>query len=145
MTGLSYNLLMKLLFLLLLITFSAKADSDDYVCYFEKKSEVMKDFSAVEQITDSNSSNKELIQIIGAPVSVIVEKFELIYRVKVYNRENKLTFKIAEANDQSIIGWNEEQKFSTLFSLEEQAMVFTELLSGDHVAAYFYSCMRVSN
>ena len=145
MTGLSYNLSMKFLVLLLLIALSAKAESDDYVCYFEKKSEVMKDFSAVEQITDSNSSNKELIQIIGAPVSVIVEKFELIYRVKVYNRENKLTFKIAEANDQSIIGWNEEQKFSTFFSLEKQTMVFTELLSGDHVAAYFYSCMEVSN
>ena len=145
MTGLSYNLSMKLLFLLLLITFSAKAESDDYVCYFEKKSEVMKDFSAVEQITDSDSSNKELVQIIGAPVSVIVEKFELIYRVKVYNRENMLTFKIAEANDQSVIGWNEEQKFSTFFSLEKQTMVFTELLAGDHVAAYFYSCVEVSN
>jgi len=145
LTGLSYNLSMKLLFLLLLITFSAKAESDDYVCYFEKKSEVMKDFSAEEQTTDSTYSNKELIQIIGAPVSVIVEKFELIYRVKVYNRENKLTFKIAEANDQSIIGWNEEQKFSTFFSLENQTMVFTELLSGDHVAAYFYSCMRFLN
>ena len=145
MTGLSYNLLMKLLFLLLLITFSAKAESSNYTCYFEKKSEVMKDFSAEEQTTDSTYSNKELIQIIGAPVSVMVGKSELIYRVKVYNRENKLTFKIIEANDQSIIGWNEEQKFSTFFSLEKQTMVFTELLSGDHVAAYFYSCMRVSN
>ena len=136
---------MKILVLLLLITFSAKADSRDFVCYFEKKSEVMKDFSAEEQTTESNNSNKELVQIIGAPVSVMVGKSELIYRVKVYNRENKLTFKIIEANDQSIIGWNEEQKFSTFFSLEKQTMVFTELLSGDHVAAYFYSCIRVSN
>ena len=136
---------MKILVLLLLITISAKAESRDFVCHFEKKSEVMKDFSAEEQTTESNNSNKELIQIIGAPVSVIVGKSELIYRVKVYNRENKLTFKIIEANDQSIIGWNEEQKFSTFFSLEKQTMVFTELLSGDHVAAYFYSCMRVSN
>ena len=145
MTGLSYNLSMRLLFLLLLVTFSAKAESGNYTCYFEKKSEVMKDFSAEEQTTDSTNSNKELIQIIGAPVSVLVGKSELIYRVKVYNRENKLTFKIIEANDQSIIGWNEEQKFSTFFSLEKQTMVFTELLSGDHVAAYFYSCMEVSN
>ena len=136
---------MKILVLLLLITISAKAESRDFVCHFEKKSEVMKDFSAEEQITESNNSNKDLIQIIGAPVSVMVGKSELIYRVKVYNRENKLTFKIIEANDQSIIGWNEEQKFSTFFSLEKQTMVFTELLSGDHVAAYFYSCMRVSN
>ena len=136
---------MKILVLLLLITISAKAESRDFVCHFEKKSEVMKDFSAEEQTTESNNSNKELIQIIGAPVSVMVGKSELIYRVKVYNRENKLTFKIIEANDQSIIGWNEEQKFSTFFSLEKQTMVFTELLSGDHVAAYFYSCMRVSN
>ena len=136
---------MKILVLLLLITISAKAESRDFVCHFEKKSEVMKDFSAEEQTTESNNSNKELIQIIGAPVSVMVGKSELVYRVKVYNRENKLTFKIIEANDQSIIGWNEEQKFSTFFSLEKQAMVFTELLSGDHVAAYFYSCMRVSN
>ena len=105
----------------------------------------MKDFSAEEQTRESNNSNKELIQIIGAPVSVMVGKSELVYRVKVYNRENKLTFKIIEANDQSIIGWNEKQKFSTFFSLEKQTMVFTELLSGDHVAAYFYSCMRVSN
>ena len=136
---------MKILVLLLLITFSAKAESRDFVCYFEKKSEVMKDFSAEEQTTESNNSNKELIEIIGAPVSVTVGKSELIYRVKVYNSENKLTFKIIEANDQSIIGWNEEKKFSTFFSLEKQTMVFTELLSGDHVAAYFYSCMRVSN
>ena len=136
---------MKILVLLLLITISAKAESRDFVCHFEKKSEVMKDFSAEEQTTESNNSNKELIQIIGAPVSVMVGKSELIYRVKVYNRENKLSFKIIEANDQSIIGWNEEQKFSTFFSLEKQTMVFTELLSGDHVAAYFYSCMRVSN
>jgi len=136
---------MKFLVILLLITFSAKAERRDYVCYFEKKSEVMKDFSAEEQTTESNNSNKELIQIIGAPVSVMVGKSELVYRVKVYNRENKLTFKITEANDQSIIGWNEKQKFSTFFSLEKQTMVFTELLSGDHVAAYFYSCMRVSN
>ena len=136
---------MKILVLLLLITFSAKAESRDFVCYFEKKSEVMKDFSAEEQTTESNNSNKELIQIIGAPVSVIVGRSELIYIVKVYNRENKLTFKIIESNDQSIIGWNEEQKFSTFFSLEKQTMVFAELLSGDHVAAYFYSCMRVSN
>ena len=136
---------MKILVLLLLITFGAKAESSDYICYFEKKSEVMKDFSAEEQTTESNNSNKELIQIIGAPVSVMVGKSELVYRVKVYNRENKLTFKIIEANDQSIIGWNEEQKFSTFFSLEKQTMVFSELLSGDHVAAYFYSCMRVSN
>jgi len=136
---------MKILVLLLLITISAKAESRDFVCHFEKKSEVMKDFSAEEQTTESNNSNKELIQIIGAPVSVMVGKSELVYRVKVYNRENKLTFKIIEANDQSIIGWNEEQKFSTFFSLEKQTMVFTELLSGDHVAAYFYSCMRVSN
>ena len=91
----------------------------DYTCYFEKKSEVMKDFSAEEQTTDSNNSNKELIQIIGAPVSVMVGKSELIYRVKVYNRENKLTFKIIEANDQSIIGWNEEQKFSTFFFIRK--------------------------
>ena len=145
MTGLSYNLSMKFLVLLLIIAFSAKAESGDYICYFEKKSEVMKDFSAEEQTTESNNSNKELVQIIGAPVSVMVGKSELIYRVKIYNRENKLTFKIIEANDQSIIGWNEEQKFSTFFSLEKQTMVFTELLSGDHVAAYFYSCMRVSN
>ena len=145
MIGLSYNLLMKFLVLLLLITFSAKAESSDYVCYFEKKSEVMKDFSAEEQTTESNNSNKELIQIIGAPVSVMVGKSALIYRVKVYNIENSLTFRIIEANDQSIIGWNEEQKFSTFFSLEKQTMVFTELLSGDHVAAYFYSCMRVLN
>jgi len=136
---------MKILVLLLLITCGTKAESRDFVCYFEKKSEVMKDFSAEEQTTESNNSNKDLIQIIGAPVSVMVGKSELIYRVKVYNRENKLTFKIIEANDQSIIGWNEEQKFSTFFSLEKQTMVFTELLSGDHVAAYFYSCMRVSN
>ena len=136
---------MKILVLLLLITFSAKAESRDYVCYFEKKSEVMKDFSAEEQTTESNNSNKELIQIIGAPVSVMVGESELIYKVKVYNRENKLPFKIVEANDQSIIGWNEKQKFSTFFSLEKQTMVFTELLSGDHVAAYFYSCMRVAN
>ena len=136
---------MKFLVLLLLITFSAKAESRDYVCYFAKKSEVMKDFSAEEQTIESTNSNKELIQIIGAPVYVTVGMSELIYRVKVYNRENKLTFKIIEANDQSIIGWNEEQKFSTFLSLEEQKMVFTELLSGDHVAAYFYSCMRVSN
>ena len=145
MTGLSYNLSMKFLVILLLITFSAKAESKEYMCYFEKKSEVMKDFSAEEQTTESNNSNKELIKIIGAPVSVVVGESELIYRVKVYNRENKLTFKIIEANDQSIIGWNEEQKFSTFFSLENQTMVFTELLSGDHVAAYFYSCMRVLN
>ena len=136
---------MKFLVLLLLITFSAKAESRDYVCYFAKKSEVMKDFSAEEQTIESTNSNKELIQIIGAPVSVTVGMSELIYRVKVYNRENKLPFKIIDANDQSIIGWNEEQKFSTFFSLEKQTMVFTELLSGDHVAAYFYSCMRVSN
>ena len=136
---------MKFLALFILIAFSTKAESSNYVCYFEKKSEVMKDFSAEEQTMDSNHSNKELIQIIGAPVSAIIGDSQLIYKVKVYNRENKLTFKIIEANDQSIIGWNEEQKFSTLFSLEEQAMVFTELLSGDHVAAYFYSCMRVSN
>ena len=136
---------MKILALLLLITFSAKAESRNFVCYFEKKSEVMKDFSAEEQTTESNNSNKELIQIIGATVSVMVGKYELIYRVKVYSRENKLTFKIIEANNQSIIGWNEEQKFSTFFSLEKQTMVFTELLSGDHVAAYFYSCTRVSN
>ena len=136
---------MKVLVILLLITFSAKAESRDYVCYFAKKSEVMKDFSAEEQAPESNNSNKELIEIIGAPVSVTVGKSELIYRVKVYNRENKLPFKIVEANDQSIIGWNEKQKFSTFFSLEKQTMVFTELLSGDHVAAYFYSCMRVSN
>ena len=136
---------MKILVLLLLITISAKAESRDFVCHFEKKSEVMKDFSAEEQTTESNNSNKELIQIIGAPVSVMVGKSELIYRVKVYNRENKLPFKIIDANDQSIIGWNEEQKFSTFFSLEKQTMVFTELLSGDHVAAYFYNCMRVSN
>ena len=136
---------MKFLGILLLITFSGKAESRDYVCYFEKKSEVMKDFSAEEQIAESNNSNKELIKIIGAPVSVMVGKSELIYRVKVYNRENKLTFKIIEANDQSIIGWNGEKKFSTFFSLEKQTMVFAELLSGEHVAAYFYSCMRVSN
>ena len=136
---------MKFLVILLLLAFSAKSESRDYVCYFEKKSEVMKDFSAEEQTTESNNSNKELIQIIGAPVSVMVGKSELIYRVKVYNRENKLTFKIVEASDQSIIGWNEKQKFSTFFSLEKQTMVFTELLSGDHVTAYFYSCMRVSN
>jgi len=136
---------MKFLALFILIAFSTKAESSNYVCYFEKKSEVMKDFSAEEQTMDSNHSNKELIQIIGAPVSAIIGDSQLIYKVKVYNRENKLTFKIIEANDQSIIGWNEEQKFSTLFSLEEQAMVFTELLSGDHVAAYFYSCMEVSN
>ena len=145
MAGLSYDLSMKFLVLLFLITLSTKAESSSYTCYFEKKSEVMKDFSAEEQTTESNHSNKELIQIIGAPVSVMVGKSELIYRVKIYNRENKLTFKIIEANDQSIIGWNEEQKFSTFFSLEKQTMVFTELLSGDHVAAYFYSCMRVSN
>ena len=136
---------MKILVLLLLITISAKAESRNFVCYFEKKSEVMKDFSAEEQTTESNNSNKDLIQIIGAPVSVMVGKSELVYRVKVYNRENKLTFKIIEANDHSIIGWNEEQKFSTFFSLEKQTMVFTELLSGDHVAAYFYSCMGVTN
>ena len=136
---------MKILALLLLITFSASAESGDFVCYFEKKSEVMKDFSAEEQTTEMNDSNKELIQIIGAPVSVMVGKSELIYRVKVYNSENELTFKIIEANDQWIIGWNEEQKYSTFFSLEKQTMVFTELLSGDHVAAYFYSCMRVSD
>ena len=136
---------MKLLFLLLLITFSTKAESGNYVCYFEKKSEVMKDFSAEEHTTEENNSNNDLTQIIGAPVSVTVGLSELIYRVKVYNKENKLTFKIIEANDQSIIGWNEEQKFSTFFSLEEQTMVFTELLSGDHVAVYFYSCMEVSN
>lgn len=136
---------MKFLVLFLLITFSAKAESNDYICYFEKKSEVMKDFSAEEQTTESNDSNRELIQIIGAQVSVMVGKSELIYRVKVYNRENKLTFKIIEANDQSIIGWSEEQKFSTFFSLEKQTMVFTELLSGDHIAAYFYSCMKVLN
>ena len=65
--------------------------------------------------SESNNSNKELIEIIGAPVSVTVGMSELIYRVKVYNKENKLTFKITEANDQSIIGWNEKQKFSTLF------------------------------
>ena len=135
---------MKFLALFILIAFSTKAESSNYVCYFEKKSEVMKDFSAEEQTMDSNHSNKELIQIIGAPVSAIIGDSQLIYKVKVYNRENKLTFKIIEANDQSIIGWNEEQKFSTLFSLEEQAMVFTELLSGDHVAAYFYSCVEVS-
>ena len=136
---------MKFLVILLLISFSAKAESRDYVCYFEKKSEVMKDFSAEEQTAESNNSNKELIKIIGAPVSVMVGKSELIYRVKVYNSENELTFKIIEANDQWIIGWNEGQKFSTFFSLEKQTMVFTELVSGDHVAAYFYSCMRVSN
>ncbi len=145
MTGLSYNLSMKVLVILLLITFSAKAERRDYVCYFAKKSEVMKDFSAEEQTPESNNSNKELIEIIGAPVSVTVGMSELIYRVKVYNKENKLTFKIVETNDQSIIGWNEKQKFSTFFSLEKQTMVFTELLSGDHVAAYFYSCMRVTN
>ena len=105
----------------------------------------MKDFSAEEQTTESNHSNKELIEIIGTPVSVMFGKSELLYRVKVYDRENKLSFKIIEANDHSIIGWNEEQKFSTFFSLEKQTMVFTELLSGDHVAAYFYSCMEVSN
>ena len=136
---------MKILVLLLLITFGAKAESSDYICYFEKKSEVMKDFSTEEQTTESKHSNEELIQIIGAPVPVMVGKSELIYKVKVYNRENTLTFQIIEANDQSIIGWNEEQRFSTFFSLEEQTMVFTELVSGDHVAAYFYSCMRVSN
>ena len=145
MIGLSYNLSMKFLVILLLISFSAKAESRDYVCYFEKKSEVMKDFSAEEQTAESNNSNKELIKIIGAPVSVMVGKSELIYRVKVYNSENELTFKIIEANDQWIIGWNEEQKYSTFFSLEKQTMVFTELVSGDHVAAYFYSCMRVSS
>ena len=136
---------MKFLILLLLITLSTKAESNNYTCYFEKKSEVMKNFSAEEQTTESNHSNKELIEIIGTPVSVMFGKSELLYRVKVYNRENKLTFKIIEANDQSIIGWNEKQKFSTFFSLEKQTMVFTELLSGDHVAAYFYSCIRVSN
>ena len=136
---------MKILVLLLLITFSAKAESRDFVCYFEKKSEVMKDFSAEELTTESNNSNKELIRIIGAPVSVMLGESELIYRVKVFNRENKLIFKIIEANDQSIIGWNEEEKFSTFFSVEKQTMVFTEILSGDHVAAYFYSCMSVSN
>ena len=104
MTGLSYNLSMKFLVLLLLIIFSVTAKSSNYACYFEKKSEVMKDFSAEEQTTESNNTNKELIQIIGAPVSVMVGKSELVYRVKVYNRENKLTFKIIEANDQSIIG-----------------------------------------
>ena len=135
---------MKVLVILLLITFSAKAESRDYVCYFAKKSEVMKDFSAEEQTTESNNSNKELIQIIGAPVSVMVGKSELIYRVKVYNKEDRLAFKIIEANDQSIVGWNENKSFQ-LFSLEKQTMVFTELVSGDHVAAYFYSCMRVSN
>ena len=145
MTGLSYNLSMKLLFALILITFSAKAESSNYACYFEKKSEVMKDFSAEEQTTESNHSNKELIKIIGAPVSATVGKSELLYRLNVYNKENKLTFKIVETNDQSIIGWTEKQKFSTFFSLEKQTMVFTELLSGDHVAAYFYSCMEVSN
>ena len=136
---------MKFLVLLLIIAFSAKAESGDYICYFEKKSEVMKDFSAEEQTPESNNSNKELIEIIGAPVSVTVGMSELIYRVKVYNKENELTFKIVEANDQSIIGWNEKQKFSTFFALEKQTMVFTELLSGDHVAAYFYSCTSVSN
>jgi len=136
---------MKFLILLLLITLSTKAESNNYTCYFEKKSDVMKDFSAEEQTTESNHSNKELIEIIGTPVSVMFGKSELLYRVKVYNRENKLTFKIIEANDQSIIGWNEKQKFSTFFSLEKQTMVFTELLSGDHIAAYFYSCMKVSN
>ena len=136
---------MKILVLLLLITFSAKAESRDFVCYFEKKSEVMKDFSAEELTTESNNSNTELIRIIGAPVSVMLGESELIYRVKVFNRENKLIFKIIEANDQSIIGWNEEEKFSTFFSVEKQTMVFTEILSGDHVAAYFYSCMSVSN
>ena len=135
---------MKLLFLLLLISFSAKAESSNYTCYFEKKSEVMRDFSAEEQTRESNHSNKELIEIIGAPVSATVGKSELLYRLKVYNKENNLTFKIIKANDQSIIGWNEEQKFSTFFSLEKQTMVFTELLSGDHVAAYFYSCVEVS-
>ena len=74
---------MKFLVLLLLITFSVKAESRDFVCYFEKKSEVMKDFSAEEQTTESNNSNKELIEIIGAPVSVTVGMSELIYRVKV--------------------------------------------------------------
>ena len=136
---------MKSLVLLLLITFSAKAESREYTCYFEKKSELMKDFSAEELTIESDHSNKELVQIIGAPVSATVGKSKLLYRVKVYNKEKKLTFKIIEANDQSIIGWNEEQKFSTFFSLEKQTMVFTELLSGDHVAAYFYSCMEFSN
>ena len=136
---------MKVLVFLLLITFSAKAESSNYTCYFEKKSEVMKDFSAEELTTESSHSNKELIQIIGAPVYATVGKSKLLYRVKVYNKEKKLTFKIIEANDQSIIGWNGEQKFSTFFSLEKQKMVFTELLSGDHVAAYFYSCMEVLN
>ena len=59
---------MKFLALFLLITFSEKVESSYYTCYFEKKSEVMKDFSAEEQTTGSNHSNKELIQIIGAPV-----------------------------------------------------------------------------
>ena len=104
----------------------------------------MKDFSVEEQTIESNHSNKELIKIIGAPVFATVGKSELFYRLKVYNKENNLTFKIIEANDQFIIGWNEEQKFSTFFSLEKQTMVFTELLSGDHVAVYFYSCMKVS-
>ena len=56
----------------------------------------MKDFSAEEQTTESNHSNKELIKIIGTPVSATVGKSELLYSLKVYNKENNLTFKTSK-------------------------------------------------
>ena len=131
------NRIITLLFILLI---AVNAYGHEYLCSFEKKTEVMKDFFPEEQSKDSENSSKELIKIIGNPVSVKVGETDLIYKVKVSSKENIMHFAIIEADNQSIIGWNKRQKFSTRLSLEDQSMVFTELISGNHVAVYFYSC-----
>ena len=121
---------------------SAKALGNDYFCFFEKKADVMGDFYPEEQTIDSQHSDKQLIQIIGSPVAVEIRKSELIYKLKVYEKEKIMKFEITESDKQKIIAWDYRQKLSTFFSFNELKMVFTELLSGDHIVAYFYNCKR---
>ena len=112
----------------------------EYICFFNKKSEVMADFFPEEQTNFLASSSKKLVKIIGNPVSISISDDNLIYKVKVYGKENIMKFRIIDVAKKSIIGWNEKQQLSTNFSLKELTMVFTELLTSDHIAAYFYSC-----
>ena len=132
---------MLLLITVFLVVTSIRTLASDYFCSFEKKSDVMMDFSPEEQTVQSDGTSNELIRIIGNPVSVHVGDLQLIYNIRVHEKETTIKFNIVEMNNQSIIGWNDESKLSTFFSLQEQSMVFTELIAGDHVAAYFYTCM----
>ncbi len=100
----------------------------------------MADFFPEEQTNFLASSSKKLVKIIGNPVSISISDDNLIYKVKVYGKENIMKFRIIDVAKKSIIGWNEKQQLSTNFSLKELTMVFTELLTSDHIAAYFYSC-----